>query len=444
MQHKSAYRVCLAKPEGFVRLTRTLSVPKFNRNIWMLSVAVSLASVSFMGMVQLLKTLYLLRLGRDPELIGAVFASGAVGFALTSLLFGALGTRWGSRRLMIGGMIINVLGVLLLPVTELMPEEAQVLWPFVSDIIASSGWALVIVGQIPALVSFTTVENRSGAYGLKEGLVGLGQFLGALIGGALPAAYAGLLQLTTDQPAPYRYALCTAALVGLIGLGPLMRVGSGHSRKQPPGSSAVPLPVRPLVVLVAVAFLSNTAVASCRVFYSAYLDQESGLTTSLIGAIASTGMLLAVVGSLSSARLARRRGSGRMMVFASLGMAGSLLLMGVLERGAAVGMGTIAVLALAGVWMPSFQVYQMGMVNLEGRSVVAGVCSTAVSFGFASMSFVGGRIVAGWGYRWLFLLGAICAILSATLAWRMSELQARDRRHHAAGPARAAPCSRDH
>jgi len=419
-----------------VHITRTLSVPKFNRNIWMLSVAVSLASMSFMGMVQLLKTLYLLRLGRDPELIGTVFASGAMSFALTSLLFGALGTRWGSRRLMIGGMIINLLGILLLPVTEFVPEKAQMFWPFVSDIIASSGWAIVIVGQIPALVSFTTAENRSGAYGLKEGLAGLGQFFGALIGGALPAVSANLLQLTTDQPAPYRYALCTAAAVGLMGLGPLMLVGRVRPGGRSQASSAPPLPLRPLVMLVAVAFLNNTAVASCRVFYSAYLDQEIGLTTLAIGAIASVGMFLAVVGSLSSSRLARRRGSGRTMMLASLGTAGSLLLMGVLGRGAAVGMGTIAVLTLAGVWMPSFQVYQMGMVNPEGRSLVAGVCSTAVSLGFASMSFVGGRVIAGWGYRWLFLLGAICAILSAALAWRMSGLQARHRAHHVPSPAR--------
>jgi predicted MFS family arabinose efflux permease len=72
-------------------------------------------------------------------------------------------------------------------------------------------------------------------------------------------------------------------------------------------------------------------------------------------------------------------------------------------------------LALTSVWMPAYQVRLMEMASPEQRGLVAGMGSMAMSLGFATMSFNGGRIAATSGYSQLFLLGAGLALACAAL-----------------------------
>jgi len=177
-------------------------------------------------------------------------------------------------------------------------------------------------------------------------------------------------------------------------------------------------PLLPLAILAAAGFLNNGAVASCKAFYSAYMDKVFGLPASVIGIFSSLGQLLAVFAALSSPRLARKQG-GQAMLIASLGLGGSLLLAALVPHWVAAGLGTIGTLALSAMWVPTYQALQMEMADPEWRSLVAGAGSMAMSFGFGAISFGGGYIVAALGYRRLFLLGAGLASLSAALMWSM-------------------------
>jgi predicted MFS family arabinose efflux permease len=144
------------------------------------------------------------------------------------------------------------------------------------------------------------------------------------------------------------------------------------------------------------------------------------LPTSLIGLIASIGTLLAVVGSLAGPRLIGGRSSGFGMILASLGMTASLLLIGLFDNWLAAGIGTIGTLALMGLWTLAYQVLQMEMAEPGQRSLVAGIGWMGMSSGFTLMSFGGGQIVAAYGYRPMFLLGAALTAASATVMWRIS------------------------
>ena len=400
----------------------TVTLPAVNREVWLLCFATGLINAGYLSMMGLLKTIFVLRLGYGADFIGTLMAAGSLSFAVSSLLGGILGARFGARPVMIAGTVVIGGGMALLPLTEFVPISAQPFWPPLVQVVTSAGWAWVAVNLVPALMAFSVPENRKRAYGLKEAGAGLGMFSGAIVGGLLPAFFAGTLHLSLDTPAPYRYALIVAVGVALAALIPVLRLAD-----VPRTSQAVPAPMRasavalrPFAGLIFAALLNHAAVASARVFYPAYLDRVFALPTALIGLIASIGTMLAVVGSLVGPRLIGTRGSGFGMVLASLGLTASLLLMGLFDNWLAAGIGTIGTLALIGLWTLAYQVLQMEMAEPAHRSLVAGVGWMGMSTGFTLMSFGGGQIVAAYGYRPMFLLGAALAATSATVMWRIS------------------------
>ncbi|MFP3897556.1 MAG: MFS transporter [Anaerolineales bacterium] len=386
----------------------------YNRNIWLLIIASALFTGAYLGMRDLLNALYVLRLGYGPEFVGTVTGVGALSFALSSLPGGALGGRFGVRRMMIIGVLINMLGMVFTPLAESIPETIRYYWLLFAQAFAASGWSIFVVNQIPALTGFTHPRNRQNAFALKEGAAGLGMFVGALVGGMLPGGFAGLLGFTTAQAGPYRHGLYVAMGLALMGLVPLALLDPVQRipRSEDSGSAALP-PLVPVGLLILCAFCGNGAVASYKAFASAYMDLEFSLPTSLIGTITSVGMFLACLAALSSSRLARRRGSGHTMMIASLMLGGNLLLVSLVPHWTAAGLGAIGTLALSALWRPAYQVLQMEMAEPEQRSLISGVGAMAMSLGYSTVSFGGGYVAATVGYRRLFLVGTGLAIASA-------------------------------
>jgi predicted MFS family arabinose efflux permease len=403
-----------------------MALPQVSREVWLLCLATGLINAGYLSMMGLLKTIFVLRLGYDADFVGTIMAAGSLSFALSSLLGGILGGRFGARRMMIAGAAVVAGGMALLPLTEFVPQAVQPLWPPLVQVVTSTGWAWVAVNLVPALTVFSLPENRRDAYGLKEAAAGLGMFLGAIVGGLLPAFFAAALHLSLDTPAPYRYALMASVLVALAALIPVTRV-SDVPRLQAGAATPVRASVaalRPFAGLILAALLNHAAVASSRVFYPAYLDRVFFMPTALIGVIASIGTLLAVVGSLNGPRVIGSRSSGFGMIVASLGLTASLLLMGLFEHRLAAAIGTIGTLALIGLWTLAYQVLQMEMAEPAQRSLVAGVGWMGMSLGFTVMSFAGGQIVTAYGYQPLFLVGALLSAASAVVMWRIAHRRA--------------------
>jgi len=395
------------------------------RDVWLVAVATAFLAASFMGMQQLLKAIYVLRLGYGPEFTGIYFATGALSFSLSSVPGGMLGARFGPRRMLILGALTMAAGASLLPAVELIPLGMRAPWLIGTQIIGACGWATFNVNQITALMVFTTDENRRFSYAFRESLAGFGTFIGALVGGLLPALFASLLGTTTAEPAPYRYALILTVLVALMGVVPLSRIGYVPISERARTRRAALPPLLPLALLLACGFLNHGAMASSRVFYPPYFDLEFGLPTAVIGLITSIGTALAVGAALVAAPFARRHGSPAIMRFAAMGSAASLLVMALSPGWAVAAVGVIGTLALVSVWMPNYQMRLMEMSTPEQRSLVAGAGSMAMSMGFASMSFSGGHIAATAGYDRLFVLGAGLAVCCTALLWISQRLSVR-------------------
>jgi len=371
-------------------------------------------------MMQLLKVMYVLRLGFGPEAVGVLFAAGSLSFSFSSLPGAALGGRWGPRSILLVGGAINVVGMATILATEAVPGAWRAMWPALVQVISSCGWSFLMVNMTTMMVAVTTSENRKGAYALREACGGLGMFLGTLVGGMLPAAFAGPLGLALDHPAPYRYGLMVAVLLALLGIIPLLflRPVSPAPRVKRQGQPNL-APLWVVAPLLVAGFLNNGAVASSKAFVYAYMDQDFAIPTALVGIISSVGMGLGVLSALSSSRLARGRSSGHVMVIASVALAGGLLVMGTIAHPAAAALGNVAQFILSALFVPAYQVLQMETAAPEWRWLVAGACNMAMSLGFGAISLSGGYIVAAMGYRRVFLLGALFALASATLMWSL-------------------------
>ncbi|HHX63336.1 MAG TPA: MFS transporter, partial [Chloroflexi bacterium] len=232
---------------------------------------------------------------------------------------------------------------------------------------------MLMVNQIAAMMAFTTVENRQGAYAMREAMTGFGIFAGMLVGGMLPGLFTGLAGASLDHPAPYRCALWVAVVMALIGLVPLWMIRPAEVVRSKDGARKAMPPLLPLILLTAAGLLTNGAVATCRAFASAYLDRVFALPPSVTGAVSSVGQILAVPASLSVPYLARRhRGSDGVMIVASFGLTAFLLLVGLGRWWGMAGLGIVGVFALSALWTPAYQILQMEMSAPEWRATVAG------------------------------------------------------------------------
>jgi len=158
----------------------------------------------FLGAVQLLNPLYAVRLGYGPAEIGALSAAGAIAYSIGSPAGGALASRYGVRRVMLWGIAIAALGMALPPLAVLLPAATRLPFLIGGQLVANGGWAFKQVSLVAALAGATSPEARTGAYAVHEAASGAAALAGALLGGALPAAVALLLDAGADPRATDR------------------------------------------------------------------------------------------------------------------------------------------------------------------------------------------------------------------------------------------------
>jgi MFS family permease len=379
----------------------------------------SLMSVSFFGIQQLLKILYVLRLGYGPEYVGIFNASGAFTWMIMSLPAAAIGDRIGLVPAMRLGGLLTLLGMVILPLTEMMPPGWQTNWPILSQLVTTTGWALFAINLIPAFMVATAEHNRNDAYALNAALRGLGTLVGTVLGGVLPDLLAVFLGQTLDDPGPYRLGLwisvliCVVGFVFLLRIRPLAQVAEVATKEE--GHS--PFPIWPVGLVVLHVYLVNAGWATCQSFCNPYLDTELRLSPSLIGLINGAGQALAVFAPLMGPRLALRWGNGRVLMATALVSSVILLPLGMSQNLLGAGIGRAGILGLTALWMPALQIYQMESVGRHWRSLAYGISSTAMGLSFGTISLIGGYVAARWGYPQLFLIGVVLTLVGSTIMW---------------------------
>jgi predicted MFS family arabinose efflux permease len=244
--------------------------------------------------------------------------------------------------------------------------------------------------------------------------------LGSLVGGALPRLVSSMLGLPLDGPAAYRYALIVGAALSLPGVIALWLIrdpelGSAEEEgTKRTGIGAVPVAM--FGAMAVVMLLRAAGVGTSRVFFNVYLDDGLGVSTVQIGSLFALVQLASVPAAMVMPLLAARSGLYGVVVWCSLGIAGSLLPLALIPHWAAATVGRIGTYSLSAIADPALTVYQMELVPQRWRSVMSGVSSTALGVSWTLLAFGGGYLVAGLGYKALFL-GAAGLTAVGTLAF---------------------------
>jgi MFS family permease len=375
-------------------------------------------SVSFMGIQMLLKVLYMLRLDFGPEYIGWFLASSALAYMSMGLPSGALGARFGQRRIMIVGGLVSTLGMAALPLTEYVPAFLRSIWPFLSQVSVTAGWSMFSVNMVPTLTAMTSEQDRTSTLSLNAVLQGAGSFLGTFVGGLLPGLFANLLGQSQDAPAPYRYALWVGAAISGLSITPLLfsgQIGTVATKTRQERRS--PFPFWPIVTTFAYVYVRHAGWATGRAFWNPYMDTDLNLSTAWIGGINSIGQAFAILAPLINPRLAARRSNGWIAMMATLGIAVSLVPMATIPHWTAAAASRLVFVVVSAVWLPAVQAFQMERIDPEWRSIGYGALAMAMGSGFGSTSIVGGYIVAAAGYRALFALGIVLSTIAAGIMW---------------------------
>jgi MFS family permease len=407
---------------------------RYLRSLRLLSPAVALYFVAIGlvgfaidgGIYAVLLNLFLVRLGYGPELIGLVNSAGTLTFALFSLPAGALGQRWGSRRIMLIGLGLMLAGCVLLPLADTLAPAWRLPWLVANNIVLYLGLALYFVNTAPYLMEAVSAEQRNPVFALQTALSSLSAFVGSLIGGVLPASIALLLGISSEQPAAYRYALIGA---GLTLLPAMLAIRAARPSAVPRAETpvvadataptrAAALPIFGLLATIAlVRVLQVSGLAVTSTFFNVYLDSALLVPTAQIGAIIALGRLLGVPAALATAALTGRFGNRTVVILASIGTALSLLPIAFIPHWGAAGLSFIGVVGLSWIRYAASLVYFLELVPPARRATVSGVTEMAAGICFTVLTFGGGYVIALLSYRSLFLAGAMLTGLSALVFW---------------------------
>lgn len=390
----------------------------FSRDARFYLITAGLYGFTMDGIYAVLLNLYLLRLGYGPEFIGLVNAAAAFVFTVFCLPAGALGARWGSRRMMIAGVGLLVAGGGLLPLVESIPTIWQARWLLATNSLAGLGLALYLVNGIPFLMGATGLEERSHAFSVQMALGPLAGFTGSLLGGVLPKVFSNVLSVSRDKPASYRYPLLLAALLLIPGMLALMTTREVRTKQvQGRATEAGRGPYGLIILIALIVVLRFAGQGTALTFFNVYLDAGLHTSTALIGVLSAARQLLSVPAALIAPLLVAQWGNARTIVLGSLGIALSMLPLALIPHWSAAGLGFMGVAALFSMTTAPFRVFSQEIVSPGWRAAMSGAMMTGAGLSSSAMAFGGGYLISALGYSGLFLTGAGLTVAGALLFW---------------------------
>jgi MFS family permease len=372
------------------------------------------------GIHPVLFNLYLLRLGYGPEFVGWVNAVGTLSYAVFAFPAGLLAPRIGIRRTMTIGLLLCALCYGLLSVVDVVPTVARGAWLMVNRVIAILGLSLYFVNANPFIAGATTEQGRNHAYSVRMVFDSLSGFLGSLVGGVLPGLIAGLLGMAPEQPAAYRYALLIASVLCLPAVWVMASVREVEVETHPERAGKAPggaIPVALIGAMACVVLLRSSGIGVSRTFFNVYMDDGLGVPTAQIGALFAAIQLFSVPAALLTPSLTARWGAFRVTVVGSFGMAASTLPLALVPHWAAATAGRAGIYALSSIADVAISAYQMALVEPRWRTHMAGATSMAVGVCWTALAVGGGYLIAGLGYRELFLLAGGLTLAGVLLFW---------------------------
>lgn len=394
---------------------------RLNRDVRLFLISFAITSASFFGVFGVALNIYLLRLGYGPEFVGLVNGVGLLGFSLFAPLAGVLNARWGTRRAMLVGLTITAVAFAMIPVGGLVSPAVQTVWLPVAYAAGALGLALYYVGNSPFISSATAPEERAVAFAAIGALSPISALAGSLLAGLLPEVLSGLLGARADGTLPLQITLGVGSLLLLpcLPVVTAIREERAHARAAlPPAPQGLQHHARRLIAVITMAtVLRLFGIGVIRSFFNVYMDDALGASVSAIGSLNAAGQAFSIAGALMLPWAVARWSQGGSALRATVAVAICLAALAIGPQWGIVVVARVALMAVGSMADVAMMAHQMEVVRERWRSPMAGATNMALGVSWAGAAFLGGYIIAGLGYRALFLIGAGVTAVGAIVLW---------------------------
>jgi MFS family permease len=414
----SSGRLVILPPEGEV--TRNGSswlqaVSAFDRNAYLLFITAGLLGFTYWGITYLLTNLFLVRLGYGTVVVGNLNFLFYLLVTVFSVPAGALGMALGSRRAMILGGALALLGWAVAPAVIFIPSAAaRISILAVSRVLSAIGAAAFIVNSNPALMGAVEPKASTYAFAFNGTVISLTTFVGSLCGGLLPNLFGAVTHVALTSAIPYGLALWSAVVIlapGLVLLALFRETGKGERKLDAGTASRIPFAL--IAVIVVVRFLRECGYGGVITFFNVYLDTALHLPTASIGLLVSISAVAAIVCTPLMPIIARKWGPGRTSLAGLIAMAIAVLPLAAVKSWQPATIGWAGMTAANSLNEAAMQVFILDIVATRYRAIMSGAANMASTLGLAASALWGGYIIRAAGFRAVFLLSVGLLFASA-------------------------------
>lgn len=363
------------------------------------------------GVFAVLFNLYLVEAGHPESFVGRAISMNALGLALAALPAGLLAERWGRRRSLVLGAVLEGLGHL---ARASLTEPTAIL---ASGFAIGIGQALFQIAAAPFLTEHSTPRERTHLFSTFFASALLAGVLGSAVGGVLPRVVQALAP-DASLYAAYRVGLFAGAALALAAVLPL--AGLGDVAEQPLTQDAPPVTREEWGRLFPIALnaaLIGMGAGLVIPFMNLYFKDRFACTSAQIGTYFSVAQVFTASAALLGPALARRFGKLRTAISSELLSLPFLVTLGA-ERHLPVAVGSFWMRAtLMQAATPLLQTFVMEALPPAMRARATSVINLVWNLGWAASAVAAGTVIERFGFAMPFYLTAGLYFVAATTFW---------------------------
>jgi MFS family permease len=363
------------------------------------------------GIFSVLFNLYLVEAGFPESFVGRAISMNALGLAVAALPAGLLAERWGRRRSLLLGAVLEGIGHAL---------RASLVHPgaiMASGFVIGIGQALFQIAAAPFLTEHSTPRERTHLFSTFFASALLAGVLGSALGGGLPHLVQALLP-GTRLFAAYRVGLFAGAAVALSAVIPI--AGLGRLEEKPLTQDAEPVTREQWGRLVPIAV--NSALIGMGAglvipFMNLYFKDRFACSSAQIGSFFSVAQVFTAAAALLGPALARRFGKLRTAIVSELLSLPFLVTLGA-ERRLPIAVGSFWLRAtLMQAATPLLQTFVMEAMPRALRARATSTVNLVWNVGWAVSAVAAGSVIERFGYAMPFYLTAGLYLTAASTFW---------------------------
>jgi MFS family permease len=334
----------------------------------------------------------------------------AFGLALMAIPAGILAERWGRRRCLVLGAVLDGLGFFV---------RASVLAPgpiLAASFVAGAGQSMLAIAAAPFITEHSSPRERTHLYSAFFAFALLAGVAGSALGGWLPRVAMALPEvMRPDLLHAYRAVLLVGGAFSLSAALPLLRLrGLDEAPLDRAGEPAPADATRKLLPIALNAALIGAGAGLVIPFMNLYFKSRFHCSSGQIGLFFSLAQVFTALASLLGPAVARRFGKLRTAVVSELLSLPFLVTLGAESH---LGIAVVAFWLRATLMQastPLLQTFIMEALPAGLRARATSVMNLVWNVGWALSATLAGLIIQHFGYAVPFYLTAVLYAIAAT------------------------------